>query len=42
MPGLARVAIVLNANDQVLARIAAVHLQIPDLPSLAKRNATIA
>jgi hypothetical protein len=42
MPGLARVAAALNANDQASARIAAVHLQIPDLPSLAKRNAMIA
>ena len=32
MPGLATVAAALNANDQGLARIAAVHLQIPDLP----------
>jgi hypothetical protein len=42
MPGLARVASALNANDQALARIAAVHLQIPDIPSPAKRNAMIA
>jgi hypothetical protein len=42
MPGLARVSAALNANDQALARIAAVHLQIPDLPSLTKRNAMIA
>jgi hypothetical protein len=42
MPGLARIAAALNANDQALARIAAVHLQIPDLPSLTKRNAVIA
>jgi hypothetical protein len=42
MPGLARVAAALNANDQALARIAAVHLKIPDLPSLAKRRAMIA
>jgi hypothetical protein len=42
MPGLARIAAALNANDQALARIAAVHLQIPDLPSVAKRNAMVA
>jgi hypothetical protein len=42
MPGLARVASALNANDQAIARIAAVLLKIPDLPSLAKRNAMIA
>jgi hypothetical protein len=42
MPGLARIAAALNANDQALARIAAVHLQIPDLPSVGKRNAMIA
>jgi hypothetical protein len=42
MPGLARVASALNANDQAMARIAAVLLKIPDLPSLAKRNAMIA
>lgn len=35
MPGLAAVASALNANDPALARIAAVHLQIPDLPSAA-------
>jgi hypothetical protein len=39
MPGLATVASALNANDQCLARIAAVHLQIPDLPNLAIREA---
>jgi hypothetical protein len=33
MSGLARVASALNANDQCLARIAAVHLQMPDLAS---------
>jgi hypothetical protein len=38
MPGLATVAAALNADDQCLARIAAVHLQIPDLPSEAARN----
>jgi hypothetical protein len=32
MGGLATVASALNANDQGLARIAAVHLRIPDLP----------
>jgi hypothetical protein len=39
MPGLATVAAALNANDQGLARIAAVHLRIPDLPDLAARDA---
>ena len=39
MPGLATVASALNANDQCLARIAAVHLKIPDLPNQAARNA---
>jgi hypothetical protein len=39
MPGLATVASALNANDQGLARIAAVHLRIPDLPDLAARGA---
>jgi hypothetical protein len=39
MPGLATVARALNADDQCLARIAAVHLRIPDLPSpLARSN----
>jgi hypothetical protein len=38
MPRLATVAAALNANDQCLARIAAVYLQIPDLPSEAARN----
>src|ERR1700720_1281568 len=33
MPGLATVAAALNANDPCLARIAAVHLRIPDLPN---------
>jgi hypothetical protein len=42
MPGLATVARALNANDQALARIAAVHLKLPDLPSLTKRNAMVA
>ena len=39
MPGLATVAAALNANDQALARIAAVHLRIPDLPNQAARDA---
>ena len=39
MSGLARVASALNANDQCLARIAAVHLQMPDLASAAIRDA---
>jgi hypothetical protein len=39
MHGLATVAAALNANDQGLARIAAVHLQIPDLPNQAARDA---
>lgn len=39
MPGLATVAAAFNANDQGLARIAAVHLRIPDLPDKAARNA---
>jgi hypothetical protein len=39
MPGLATVASALNANDQCLARIAAVHLKIPDLPNQAARDA---
>src|SRR5579864_8061247 len=33
MPGLTTVARALNSDDQCLARIAAVHLRIPDLPS---------
>jgi len=37
MTGLANVATALNANDPCLARIAAVHLRIPDLPSRAAR-----
>jgi hypothetical protein len=32
MPGLHTVAAAMNANDPCLARIAAVHLRIPDLP----------
>jgi hypothetical protein len=39
MPGLATVAAALAANDQALARIAAVHLRIPDLPDRAARDA---
>jgi hypothetical protein len=42
MSGLATVASALNANDQCLARIAAVHLEIPDLPSVAARDAMAA
>src|SRR6202030_726024 len=38
MPGLATVAAALNANDQGLARIAAVHLRPPDLPDRAARD----
>jgi hypothetical protein len=38
VPGLATVAAALNADDQCLARIAAVHLQILDLPSEAARD----
>jgi hypothetical protein len=38
MPGLATVARALNADDQCLARIAAVHLRIPDLPSPLARS----
>ena len=38
MSGLARVASALNGNDQCLARIAAVHLQMPDLASAAIRD----
>jgi hypothetical protein len=38
MPGLATVASALNANDQCLARIAAVHLRIPDLPDRTARD----
>jgi hypothetical protein len=37
--GLATVAAALNANDLLLARIAAVHLRLPDLPDQAARNA---
>src|SRR5262249_42945938 len=42
MSGLATVASALNANDQALARIAAVHLQIPDLLSPTVRDALAA
>jgi hypothetical protein len=38
MRGLATVASALNANDQGLARIAAVHLRVPDLPDRAARD----
>ena len=38
MPGLAIVAAALNANDSCLARIAAVHLRIPDLPDRSARD----
>lgn len=38
MPGLATVAAGLNADDQGLARIAAVHLRLPDLPDRAARD----
>src|ERR1700719_3949180 len=39
MSGLASVARALNANDQCLARIAAVHLRIPDIPDRTARDA---
>jgi len=39
MSGLATVARALNANDQCLARIAAVHLRVPDIPSQTARDA---
>ena len=39
MGGLAAVASALNAPDPGLARIAAVHLRIPDLPDRAARDA---
>jgi len=39
MPGLATVAAALNANDPCLARIAAVHLRIPDLLNQTARAA---
>ena len=38
MPELATVVSALNADDQALARIAAVHLRIPDLPDQAARD----
>ena len=38
MAGLSTVASALNANDPCLARIAAVHLRIPDLPNKAMRG----
>jgi hypothetical protein len=38
MPGLATVAAALNANDPCLARIAAVHLRVPDLPNKNARS----
>jgi hypothetical protein len=38
MPGLTTVAAALNANDQALASIAAVHLRIPDLPDQSARD----
>jgi hypothetical protein len=39
MSGLATVARALNANDQCLARIAAVHLRVPDIPNRTARDA---
>lgn len=39
MSGLATVARALNADDQCLARIAAVHLRVPDIPDIAARDA---
>lgn len=38
LPGLATVTAALNANDPGLARIAAVHLRIPDLPDRIARE----
>lgn len=38
MPGLTTVAAALSANDQGLARIAAVHLRLPDLPDHTARD----
>jgi hypothetical protein len=38
MSGLATVAAALNANDPCLARIAAVHLRIPDSPDQTGRD----
>ena len=39
MSGLASVARALNDDDQCLARIAAVHLRIPDIPDRTARDA---
>src|ERR1700692_4476098 len=39
LAGLAIVTRALNTNDQCLARIAAVHLRIPDIPDRTARNA---
>jgi hypothetical protein len=39
MPGLATVARALNTGDRCLARIAAVHLKLPDLPNQEARDA---
>jgi len=39
MPGLAAVARALNSGDPCMARVAAVHLRLPDLPSLTARDA---
>ncbi len=39
MRGLFNVAAALNANDQCLARLAAVHLEVPDLSDRAARDA---
>jgi hypothetical protein len=39
MSGLATVARALNTNDQCLARIAAVHLRVPDIPDRTARDA---
>jgi hypothetical protein len=38
MPGLSTVAAALNANDPCLARIAAVHLRLPDVPNQPARD----
>jgi len=38
LPGLTTVASALNANDPCWARIAAVHLKIPDLPNFDARD----
>src|SRR5271155_3922773 len=42
LSGLTTVASALNANDPCLARIAAVHLRIPDLSSKSARDAMVA